>query len=530
MLTNNSKINGESGKKSNIIDKMIMKDDADRLKYEFMPSALEIAESPPSPMGKTVIWGIFIIMITAIIWSTIGRVDEVAVARGKVVPNGRIKVVQSLEEGIITGIYVDEGERVKQGQLLLELDTTMKKVDKQALQTSLDIAKMEKLLLEKYLKGQDTDSIQNYIAQQNISNEIKQSLIEFTNSRKESYQTKKQSLELVEKQSREQLDISKQELSKLEKNSLMLNDRQIQMKNIKDKNGVETVNIEKIEQNIKILKEQEAKYKELADQGAVPKQEWEEKKNALDLMEKEYKSQKAKSDIEKENDHLRWKNSADEKELNDQEIESQKIKILQNETKLQEAKSNLENLESQEKQETLNLIVEKQKQIENLKASLEKANKSIDFQTLTSPTNGIVQGISLNTVGGVVSPAQSIMSIVPENTPLIVEAMLPNKDIGFVKQGQKASVKIDTFSFQRYGVLEGVVEKVSPDAFEDENLGPVYKIKIKLDKDTLPVEGKDIKISPGMSVTVEIKTGTRRIIDFFLEPFIKSTDEALKLR
>ena len=244
MLTNNNKINGESDKKSSIIDKMIMKDDADRLKYEFMPSALEIAESPPSPVGKTVIWGIFIIMITAIIWSTIGRVDEVAVARGKVVPNGRIKVVQSLEEGIITGIYVDEGERVKQGQLLLELDTTMKKVDKQALQTSLDIAKMEKLLLEKYLKGQDTDSIQNYIAQQNISNEIKLNLIEFTNSRKESYQTKKQSLELVEKQSREQLDISKQELSKLEKNSLMLNDRQIQMKNIKDKNGVETVNIE----------------------------------------------------------------------------------------------------------------------------------------------------------------------------------------------------------------------------------------------------------------------------------------------
>jgi len=119
---------------------------------------------------------------------------------------------------------------------------------------------------------------------------------------------------------------------------------------------------------------------------------------------------------------------------------------LQNETKLQEAKSNLNNLESQEKQETLNLIVEKQ--IETLKASLEKVNKSIDFQTLTSPTNDIVQGISLNTVGGVVSPTQSIMSIVPENnTPLIVEAMLQNKDIGFVKQRQKASVKIDSLSF-----------------------------------------------------------------------------------
>lgn len=530
MLTDKGNMNGKSEKKSNIIDKMIMKDDTDRLKYEFMPSALEIAESPPSPMGKIVILGIFIIMLTSIIWSIIGRVDEVAVARGKVVPNGRIKVVQSLEEGIITGIYVDEGERVKQGQLLLELDTTMKKVDKQALQTSLDIANMEKILMEKYYKGQDLDTIQNYINQQNISDEIKQNLIEFTNSRKESYLTKKQSLELVEKQSKEQLEISKQELSKLEKSSVMLNDRQIQMKNIKEKNGVETTNIDKIEKNINILKEQEEKYKELAQEGAIPRQEWENKKNELELMQKEFQSQKAKSEIEKENDYLRWKNAVDEKELNDQDIKSQKIRILQNETKLQEAKSNLDNLESQEKQETLNLIVEKQKQIENLKSSLEKANKSIDLQTLTSPTSGIVQGISLNTIGGVVSPAQSIMSIVPENTPLIVEAMLQNKDVGFVKPGQKASVKIDTFSFQRYGVLDGVVEKVSPDAFEDENLGPVYKIKIKLDKDILPVEGKEIKISPGMSVTVEIKTGTRRIIDFFLDPFIKSTDEALKLR
>ena len=384
--------------------------------------------------------------------------------------------------------------------------------------------------MEKYYKGQDLDTIQNYINQQNISDEIKQNLIEFTNSRKESYLTKKQSLELVEKQSKEQLEISKQELSKLEKSSVMLNDRQIQMKNIKEKNGVETTNIDKIEKNINILKEQEEKYKELSQEGAIPRQEWENKKNELELMQKEFQSQKAKSEIEKENDYLRWKNAVDEKELNDQDIKSQKIRILQNETKLQEAKSNLDNLESQEKQETLNLIVEKQKQIENLKSSLEKANKSIDLQTLTSPTSGIVQGISLNTIGGVVSPAQSIMSIVPENTPLIVEAMLQNKDVGFVKPGQKASVKIDTFSFQRYGVLDGVVEKVSPDAFEDENLGPVYKIKIKLDKDILPVEGKEIKISPGMSVTVEIKTGTRRIIDFFLDPFIKSTDEALKLR
>ena len=122
------------------------------------------------------------------------------------------------------------------------------------------------------------------------------------------------------------------------------------------------------------------------------------------------------------------------------------------------------------------------------------------------------------------------MSIVPNDTPLIVEASLLNKDVGFVEVGQEASVKIDTFPFQKYGTVKGKIESISPDAFEDEKLGTVYKMKVSLEKQSMMVNGKNVHIVPGMTVSAEIKTGERRIIEFFLEPIIRYADESLKLR
>ena len=120
----------------------------EKLRSEFLPSALEIVESAPSPLGGGIILGIFGILLTAMVWASIGKVDEVAVARGKIVPDGRLKVVQPLEEGIVTGIFVEEGQSVRKGQLLFELDAGMQKVDESALSRSLQVARIEKKLLE----------------------------------------------------------------------------------------------------------------------------------------------------------------------------------------------------------------------------------------------------------------------------------------------------------------------------------------------------------------------------------------------
>ncbi len=138
--------------------------------------------------------------------------------------------------------------------------------------------------------------------------------------------------------------------------------------------------------------------------------------------------------------------------------------------------------------------------------------------------------MSLSTIGGVVTPAQPIMTIVPDNTPLTVEASVLNKDIGFVKVGQKAELKLDTFPFQKYGTINGLVTAISPDAFEDEKIGLIYKIKIEPEREYIMANGKKVNLTAGMSLNAEIKTGKRRIIEFFLSPVMQSLDESLKLR
>jgi hemolysin D len=144
--------------------------------------------------------------------------------------------------------------------------------------------------------------------------------------------------------------------------------------------------------------------------------------------------------------------------------------------------------------------------------------------------NGTVHGLATYTIGGIVKPAQDVVSIVPDGTPLIVEAMVQNKDIGFVKVGQETEVKLDTFSFQKYGTIRGKVIHLSPDAVEDEKLGPVYKMRSSIERAIMRVDGKDVPVAPGMTASVEVKTGDRRIIEFFLSPIIKYARESLTLR
>ncbi len=208
----------------------------------------------------------------------------------------------------------------------------------------------------------------------------------------------------------------------------------------------------------------------------------------------------------------------------------QKIKVSDKQINLEKAIHTLENFDKENITTTLEEIIEKQKEIESLESTLEKSKESISYQTITSPVSGVVSGISSNTVGGIIKPAESIMTIVPDDTPLIIEAMVENKDIGYIAIGQKASIKVDTFSFQRYGLFEGEVYQISPDSFEDDRYGLVYKIKVKLKDKVMNVEGKKLELRSGMSVLVEVKTGERRIIEFLLEPLVKYTREAFQIR
>lgn len=150
--------------------------------------------------------------------------------------------------------------------------------------------------------------------------------------------------------------------------------------------------------------------------------------------------------------------------------------------------------------------------------------------TLRAPVAGTVQQLAVHTLGGVVQAAQPIMQIVPSGGPLEVEAFIDNRDKGFVHPGQRTAVKVDTFEFTKYGTLPGRVVHVSQDAIPDEKRGLIYAVKVLLDKTELDVNGQPTPITPGMSVSVEIKTGERRIIEYVLSPLLRHSHEALRER
>ena len=186
-----------------------------------------------------------------------------------------------------------------------------------------------------------------------------------------------------------------------------------------------------------------------------------------------------------------------------------------------------------------------------LKQDLVKATERNRLQVLTAPVDGVVQQLAIHTVGGVVTPAQPLLVVVPADNRLEIEAKVSNQDIGFVEPGQEAEIKIETFNFTRYGLLHGRVLNVSRDAIAPDPVAdaardkaqgdaiattaprvpqPVYAARISLDSTQMRVEGKLVNLSPGMAVTAEIKTGERRIISYLLSPLRKYQEDSLHER
>ena len=171
-----------------------------------------------------------------------------------------------------------------------------------------------------------------------------------------------------------------------------------------------------------------------------------------------------------------------------------------------------------------------QKEARSLQSEINAIKFQNQKQSIVSPTDGYVAKLMINTIGGVVTPAEKLISIVPKDSPLIVKVNVLNQDIGFIKNDMNSKIKIDTFSFQKYGFFEGKIINVGNFSIDDEKLGPVYEVKIEPNGKTLNVEGKERYLEAGMSVTAEIKVGKRRVIEFFIYPIIQYLDEGLSVR
>jgi len=182
------------------------------------------------------------------------------------------------------------------------------------------------------------------------------------------------------------------------------------------------------------------------------------------------------------------------------------------------------------KNDLLEELTQKRKEATVLKVDIEAIEFKSAKQRLRSPVDGYVGKLMVHTVGGVVTPAEKLISIVPKEAPLVIKATVLNQDIGFIKKGMRSAIKIDTFDFQKYGLIDGKVTHISDDAIDDEKLGPVYEVYIEPTQHSLMVDGEELYLNSGMSVTAELKVGKRRIIEFFIYPLIKYLDEGMSVR
>jgi len=237
----------------------------------------------------------------------------------------------------------------------------------------------------------------------------------------------------------------------------------------------------------------------------------------------------------------------------EQELLVQKSRLLEADAAIATIQEQRRQTEAEFRRTHLNELAQAEQKAASLRQELIKADQRTNLQSLTAPVDGTVQQLAIHTIGGVVTPAQSLMTIVPTGSMLTIEASIPNRDIGFVQPGQEAEIKVDTFNFTKYGLIRGVVTTVSQDAVSRDRLPDangksdgkapaaaaaggsnqelVYAARVSLERSTMTVDnGRVVNLGPGMAVTVEIKTGSRRLIEYILSPVMRYRQESLRER
>ena len=425
--------------------------------HEFKPLLIEIEDKPLNPLGRIILYLVLAIMVFATAWLILAKVDVVVSAQGKVIPSGEIKILKPLESGVVSKIFVKESDKVKKGDILIQIDPTVTDASLSSKQDDLAVINSDIALLEALI---------------NESNLSKDELNKLNSSQISLYNSQKQIL-----------------ASTYESNKAKLNSAKLDIKaNESEVNRL----------SLLLGKEEEAKTRLQKVLDLIAKKEYEEiSKNIINLKEQK--------------DIALYRLKESNKKL--EEI------IEENQKAIKTIKSNW-----------IETSLSKEKEKRELSAQINAILFSNKTQQIKSPVDGFVGKLLVHTEGGVVNPNDNLISIVPSDAPLIIKANVLNKDIGFLKPGQEVAVKIDTFSFQKYGLLHGNIIEISKDAIEDEKLGLIYEIKIKPKSLDIKVEGEIKQLEIGMSVIAEVKTGKRRVIELFIYPIIKYMDEGLSVR
>jgi membrane fusion protein, hemolysin D len=453
----------------------------------FLPAALEIVETPALPLAGAIGGTIIALFCVALAWASFGHIDIVGSASGKIIPTGRTKVIQPFETGVVRAIRVRDGQSVKAGDILIELDPTMNVAELKHFQSDLASAELDIARLSAALSA-DANPAASFRPPAGATAAQVTIQRQFLNHQIEEQRAKRAALDRQRGQKEAEL-------------------------------ATVAASINKLESMLPILQQRVAIRQELFAH------ETGSKVNYLEIFQAFVEAQ--------------------------QELQVQKSRAHEAEAAVAALVESQAQSKAEFQRALYGELVEAQRKASGLREDVVKATQRTELQLLTSPVDGMVQQLGVHTIGGVVTPAQSLLVIVPADSNLEIEAMVSNRDIGFIHVGHEAEIKIDTFNFTRYGLLHGRVLSLSQDAIvrdkpqdktgdkspnaENNSSEPkgqelVYAARISLDRTQMQVDENLVNLSPGMAVTVEVKTGSRSVISYLLSPLLRYKQESLRER
>lgn len=429
----------------------------------FLPQALSLQETPLHPAPRRAAVVICALFGIALAWSVLGQIDIVAVAPGRIVVDDHSKTVQPLEAGVVRRVLVKDGDRVRAGQLLVELDATDADADGASVQEQLEAAASEQQRTRALIDALDgrrgPPALPPAAAAGNLADDRVRLNAEWT--------------EIDAKRARLAAEQSRREAEAVTLRP----------------------SIRKLEATLPLARRREADFATLTAQG---------------FLSGHAGQDRTRERIELEGD-----------------LATQRARLHEVQAGVREAaQASLAFVA-----ETRRALAERQaaaasKQVQ-LTQQRSKATQRSRLAQLTAPVDGTVQQVAIHTQGGVVTPAQALMVIVPSEAPLHARVVIDNKDIGFVGAGQAVQIKLETFPFTRYGTVPAVVQSVAADSVVDDKAGALFPARLLLQQTAIDVDGRRIALGPGMNLTAEIRTGRRRVIDYLLGPVQRAVHESL---
>lgn len=432
--------------------------------FEFQPGYLEIIERPPAPWARRTALALTSLLVIALIWSILGRLDIHAVSTGRLIVSSHSKVIQSLEPGEVAAINVRDGQSVKAGDVLISLNPVGVEAEVRELEEQLSYKRLERARLDALLTDNPAD---------NFTPPVDATALQVVQAR-----------------------------------AHLLSEWREVLSNLDTLDGELMVN----------QANQQARQVEIASQ-----------KNLADNINDRLKARRtlAASKLLPKMELLEQERERLEVDRSLAQLQAA-VSVLQAEYKSkQEQRSSYL---AKTRREYYDKLAEANNAIAVMEQGLIKAKEKHRLQSLRSPVDGVVQQLAIHTLGGVVQPAQQLMVIVPSHSTLEAEVMVLNKDVGFVRNGQHVEVKIDSFPYTRYGTITAEVSHVSKDAVQDEKQGLVFPARVKLQRDTIAVDAQRVALQAGMSITAEIRTGERRVIEYLLSPLQQYQSEAMRER